>query len=132
MHSHRRNWKLGTFGWRLLLQQRAERSGLLLAATTFRNVRKIPYSSSCSCLRRWRLLSDMSPGSSRIQWDGVVACDLGDRDAALAGARQIRRQPLKGGHLGHMVAIGAFSSLFVLTFIRDVALLITRRWARSP
>jgi len=41
-------------------------------------------------------------------------------------ARRITRQPLKDRlTMASMVAIGAFSSLFVLTFIRDVALLVS-------
>ena len=41
-------------------------------------------------------------------------------------ARSIRRQPLKDRlTMASMLAIGAFSSLFVLTFVRNVALLIS-------
>jgi predicted MPP superfamily phosphohydrolase len=41
-------------------------------------------------------------------------------------ARRITRQPLKDRlTLASMLAIGSFSSLFVLTFFRDVALLVT-------
>jgi uncharacterized protein len=41
-------------------------------------------------------------------------------------ARNIRRQPLKDRlTMASMLAIGAFSSLFVLTFIRNVALLVS-------
>ena len=41
-------------------------------------------------------------------------------------ARTIRRQPLKDRlTMASMLAVGAFSSLFVLTFVRNVALLVT-------
>src|SRR5437868_5716355 len=41
-------------------------------------------------------------------------------------ARRIRRQPLKDRlTMASMVAIGAFSSLFVLTLSRDIALLVS-------
>ena len=72
----------------------------------------------------WRLLSDMPPGSfafvATASWliASVIATPLWPL------ARGVRRQPLKDRlSLASMLAIGAFSSLFVLTFVRDVALL---------
>ena len=74
----------------------------------------------------WRLLPDMPPGSfafgATALWlvTSVIATPL------WPVARQIRRQPLKDRlTLASMLAIGAFSSLLVLTFIRDVALLVS-------
>src|SRR5687767_13318749 len=72
-----------------------------------------------------RLLPDIRPDSfafvATALWlvASVVATPL------WPVARGLRRQPLKDRlTLASMVAIGAFSSLFVLTFIRDVALLV--------
>jgi uncharacterized protein len=74
----------------------------------------------------WRLLPDLSPGSfafgATVLWlvVSLIATPL------WPVARQIRRQPLRDRlTMMSMVAIGAFSSLFVLTFVRDVALLIS-------
>src|SRR5215207_10110006 len=74
----------------------------------------------------WRLLPDLSPGSfafgATVLWLvlSLIATPL------WPVARRIRRQPLRDRlTMMSMVAIGAFSSLFVLTFVRDVALLIS-------
>jgi uncharacterized protein len=74
----------------------------------------------------WRLLSDMPPGSL-----GFAATALWLVVSVIATplwpfARQIRRQPLKDRLTwASMLAISAFSSLFVLTFLRDAALLVS-------
>ena len=71
----------------------------------------------------WRILPDMPPGSF-----GFVATALWLVASTIATplwpvARGITRQPLKDRLTAtSMLAIGAFSSLFVLTFARDVAL----------
>lgn len=71
----------------------------------------------------WRLLPDMPPGSfafgATALWliASVIATPL------WPVARGIQRQPLKDRlTMISMVAIGAFSSLFVLTLTRDLAL----------
>ena len=73
----------------------------------------------------WRILPDMPSASlafgATALWlvASVIATPL------WPVARQIRRQPIKDRlTLASMVAIGAFSSLFVLTFVRDIALLL--------
>ena len=74
----------------------------------------------------WRLLPDMPPSSfafgATALWlvASVIATPL------WPVARRIRRQPLKDRlTVASMLAMGAFSSLFVLTFVRDVALLVS-------
>src|SRR6185295_4224356 len=71
----------------------------------------------------WRLLSDMAPGSP-----GIVATGLWLAASTIAiplglVARNLR-QPLKDRLTwASVLAIGSFSSLFVLTFLRDAAIL---------
>ena len=74
----------------------------------------------------WRLLPDMQPASyafgAMALWlvASVIATPLWPI------ARRIRRQPLKDRlTVASMLAMGAFSSLFVLTLVRDVALLVS-------
>ena len=74
----------------------------------------------------WRLLTDLPMGSFAF---GATASWLA---ASLIATplwpvgRTIRRQPLKDRlTTASMLAIGAFSSLFVLTLVRDIALLVT-------
>ncbi|HKA43098.1 MAG TPA: metallophosphoesterase [Burkholderiales bacterium] len=74
----------------------------------------------------WRLLRDMAPGTN-----GFAATALWLATTLIATplwpiARQVSRQPLKDRLMWtSMFAMGAFSSLFVLTFFRDVALLVS-------
>ncbi len=74
----------------------------------------------------WRLLPDLPPGGfafgATALWlvASVIATPL------WPVARQVGRQPLKDRLTGvSMLAMGAFSSLFVLTFVRDVGLLVS-------
>jgi uncharacterized protein len=74
----------------------------------------------------WRLLPDMLPSAigfgATALWllVSVIATPL------WPVARQITRQPLKDRlTLASMLAIGSFSSLFVLTFIRDLTLILS-------
>jgi uncharacterized protein len=74
----------------------------------------------------WRLLPDLAPVAlafgAMALWllASVIATPLWPI------ARSIRRQPLKDRlTLASMLAIGSFSSLFVLTFMRDVALAVS-------
>jgi predicted MPP superfamily phosphohydrolase len=72
----------------------------------------------------WRLLPDMLPGGP-----GLAATALWLVASAVAMplwpiARRVRRQPLRDRLMwAGMLAMGSFSSLLVLTFFRDVALL---------
>jgi predicted MPP superfamily phosphohydrolase len=74
----------------------------------------------------WRLLADMPLASLAF---GATASWL--MISAIATplwpiARRIRRQPFKDRlMIASMLAIGAFSTLFVLTVVRDVALLVS-------
>jgi uncharacterized protein len=74
----------------------------------------------------WRLLPDLAPVSlafgAMTLWllVSVIATPLWPI------ARSVRRQPLKDRlTLASMLAIGSFSSLFVLTFMRDAALAVS-------
>src|SRR5215207_3124804 len=74
----------------------------------------------------WRLLPDLAPVplafSAMALWllASVIATPLWPI------ARCIRRQPLKDRlTLASMLAIGSFSSLFVLTLMRDAALAVS-------
>jgi uncharacterized protein len=73
----------------------------------------------------WRLLSDLPFGAIAVAptalWlvGSAIAIPLG------LLARRIERQPLSDRlKWASLLAIGSFSSLFVLTFLRDVALLV--------
>ena len=72
----------------------------------------------------WRLLPDLLAASAAAA--GVMAFWLVASATATPlwpVARRMRRQPLKDRlTMASMVAIGAFSSLFVLTIVRDIAL----------
>jgi predicted MPP superfamily phosphohydrolase len=74
----------------------------------------------------WRLLADLL--ASPIAFAAMALWLLASLIATPLWpvARRITRQPLKDRlTLASMLAIGSFSSLFVLTFFRDVALLVT-------
>jgi uncharacterized protein len=73
----------------------------------------------------WRLLADMPFGTAGVALTtlGLIA-SAGLIPLALV-ARQVKRQPLSDRLAwAGLLAMGFFSSLFVLTFLRDVSLLI--------
>ncbi len=89
--------------------------------------RKLPYIAFLlHAYAGWRLLPDMLPGSAAF---GAAALWLIASAIAVPlwpVARRIRRQPLKDRlTLASMIAMGAFSSLLVLTLVRDIALLVS-------
>ena len=87
--------------------------------------RKLPYIALLlHAYVGWRLLADMLLGSFAFGATGLWLVASMIATPLWPVARRVTRQPLRDRLIGvSMLAMGAFSSLLVLTFIRDVALL---------
>src|SRR5687768_5945667 len=87
--------------------------------------RKLPYIAFLlHAYVGWRLLPDVPPGAFGAAALWLIASAIAV--PLWPVARRIRRQPLRDRlTFASMIAMGAFSSLLVLTLVRDIALLVS-------
>ncbi len=81
----------------------------------------------------WRLLPDLRPATLAFSATALWLVASAIATPLWLFARQVRRQPLRDRLTWvSMLAIGAFSSLFVLTLLRDVALVLVSPAIAGP